>query len=328
MPPVGDGSRSLWPLLFVFILAVTAGGCSSSTTTSGLSFVDEQGNHPAGWIEAHPSFARPDGSVCTQCHGSDLQGGIAGVSCFAASRGGQACHAGGPAFHPAAWLDKAGDGTTEWHATAFQFNDPVCVDCHDLTGKCILCHFSIGGNRVPTGSSYVHGNIPDHSVFPAPQSDVCVNCHEVNNRFGHMPQPFCHNCHAPFPVPAGTHGTGWLDSDSAGFHGDFVSQITCETSGCHPISGHPTCTTCHFDNQGSRANASLGFAHDGNVFSNHREESYASVGNICENCHQTSRIFRAGAPPSGCGPTSGHPGDEGCHYNAALLDPVLNNPRF
>ncbi|MGZ8449820.1 MAG: hypothetical protein ACXWWV_09560, partial [Candidatus Deferrimicrobiaceae bacterium] len=137
-------------------------------------------------------------------------------------------------------------------------------------------------------------------------------------------------CHGSV-VPAGTHTTGWLDRDTpAAFHGTFVGQITCETAACHPISGHPTCTSCHFDNQGSRANASLNpsFAHDASVFTNHMNGSYSSVGNVCENCHQTSRTFRTGAPPSSCGPTGGHPNNQGCHYDASLLDPVLTNPNF
>jgi len=183
----------------LLFLSLLSSGCSTGIDSGGVGLVDAQGKHPAGWIETHPAFARPDGGDCTQCHGSDLRGGITGVSCFAASFDGQSCHAGGPAFHPAAWLDKAGDGTTEWHAKAYQLNDPACDDCHVLEVKCVLCHFSIAGSRVPTGSGFAHVGTAGHSVFTPPQSDVCVRCHEVNNRFGHMPQPFCHNCHAPFP---------------------------------------------------------------------------------------------------------------------------------
>jgi hypothetical protein len=125
--------------------------------------------------------------------------------------------------------------------------------------------------------------------------------------------------------------TGWLDFDNtAAFHGTAAATITCETAACHPITGHPTCTDCHFDNQGSRANASLGFAHDNNVFNNHRSGALASaVGTICENCHNTTRQFRTGPVTLRCSPTVGqHPENRGCHYNEALLDPVLNNPRF
>ncbi|MBK5095269.1 MAG: hypothetical protein JJE32_06255, partial [Deltaproteobacteria bacterium] len=136
-------------------------------------------------------------------------------------------------------------------------------------------------------------------------------------------------CHGD-AVPAGTHGTGWLDFDnSAAFHGSFVTSLTCETAACHPISGHPTCTSCHFDDQGSRAYTPLGFTHDASVFTNHRDGALASAaGTICENCHQTSRTFPAGSPPSCQGGGQDHPNNDGCHYDATLLDPVLTNPRF
>lgn len=319
--------RSLRPVLIPVFLVLLFSGCSTGIDSGGVSLVDAQGNHPVGWLASHKAFAGADGSMCKDCHGNTLQGGISGVSCFAASFNGQSCHAGGPAFHPAAWLDKTGRGTNGWHATAYQNNTPACIDCHDLNVQCILCHFSIGGSRVPSGSGYSHGVTSGHSVFTGSQASVCVTCHEVNNRFGHMPQPFCHNCHVPFPVPAGTHATGWLNSDNTtGFHGAFVPGITCETSGCHPITGHPTCTTCHFTAAGSRA--TTGFTHV-NPADNHGD-GQTFVGTICENCHQTSRTFRAGSPPS-CvsGPGGGaHPGNEGCHYDQTLLAPVLTNPRF
>ncbi|HEY5764629.1 MAG TPA: hypothetical protein VIS30_01240 [Candidatus Deferrimicrobiaceae bacterium] len=316
------------PVLIPIFLALLATGCSTGIDEGGVGLVDRQGKHPEGWLVSHKSFVGSDAGVCKSCHGDALQGGISGVSCYAASFDGQTCHAGGPAFHPAAWLDRAGDGTNDWHATAYQRNTPPCVDCHDLGVKCLLCHFSIGGSRVPSGSSYSHGSTSGHSDFTGAQADVCVNCHEVEDRFGYMPQPFCHNCHAPFPVPEGTHGTGWLNSDNdSGFHGDFVTQITCETSGCHPISGRPTCTTCHFNAGGSRD--TNGFTHDVNARSNHGDDE-KPVGTICENCHQTDRTFRSESPSSCAGGPGGnsHPGNEGCHYNATLLDPVLNNPRF
>jgi hypothetical protein len=99
--------RSLWPILFGILAAVGFGGCSSGPTESSLGFLDAQGNHPAGWVappapSPHASFSLPDGSECTECHGSVTDeaqsGGIANVSCFLASRNGVGCHADGPTF--------------------------------------------------------------------------------------------------------------------------------------------------------------------------------------------------------------------------------------
>ncbi|MDH3237343.1 MAG: hypothetical protein OEM47_02250 [Deltaproteobacteria bacterium] len=276
----------------------TPPGCFNSTLCHGAGGAP----HPVGgtWVTAPPA-AQPHGNnakavpgattgfnYCQICHGNDFTGGT-GTTCLNNS----ACHGTGvQSPHASQWRP----GDTYVHTTTDEGNAPVCA----------LCHY----NEPGAGA---------HTPTPPP-AGVTVGC--FNSTL----------CHGAGGVPAGTHATGWLDFDnSAAFHGSFVGQITCETAACHPISGHPTCTTCHFDNQGSRANASLdpSFAHDGNVFKNHREESLASAaGTVCENCHQTSRTFRAGAPPSSCGPSRNHPNNEGCHYNGALLDPVLTNPRF
>jgi len=91
--------RSLWPILFGILVAVGFGGCSSGSPTSSL---DAQGNHPEGWVTFHADEALPDGSACTECHGSVTDeaqsGGIANVSCFLASWNGVECHANGPTF--------------------------------------------------------------------------------------------------------------------------------------------------------------------------------------------------------------------------------------
>lgn len=98
---------SLWPILVGILALVGIGGCSSGPTESSLGFLDSQGKHPAGWVSPpapspHATFSLPDGSACTECHGSVTDaaqsGGIANVSCFLASRNGVGCHANGPTF--------------------------------------------------------------------------------------------------------------------------------------------------------------------------------------------------------------------------------------
>jgi hypothetical protein len=133
-------------------------------------------------------------------------------------------------------------------------------------------------------------------------------------------------CHYD-PIPQGTHGKGWLNSDNTtGFHGGFVPSITC--ANCHPLAGHPTCTTCHFTANGSRAYPPLGFTHGPTVYDDHQSDALASaVGTVCENCHQTSRTYRGGSPSCTDGGAS-HPGNRGCHFNESLLNPVFANPRY
>jgi predicted CxxxxCH...CXXCH cytochrome family protein len=238
-------------LILLAAFAVAA-GCSTSTTTGGL--VDASGNHPAGFVSTHPASARPDGSACKECHGSDLQGGIVKVSCFSASRSGVACHASGPAFHPANWVDTKARGTSGWHGGAFLgnvlINGVACSSCHTLgtsgtpgTGKCVTCHFTYTAapvRRIPVGNPTVHNwsssQTAGHSD-PAFANDpvvnaVCVACHETNLRFANPPQ-VCHNCHAPFPSG---HAAGWVAVPPAPQpHGAAAKAA----------NGFPGCQACH-----------------------------------------------------------------------------------
>jgi hypothetical protein len=228
-------------LLLVAGFALSA--CSTSRTTGSLA--DASGKHPSSFVDAHPSYARPDGAACTECHGDDLRGGISKVSCFSASLNGVACHPAGPAFHPSDWLNKT---SANFHGTAFTNNvlvrDLPCSACHDPGDPalyiCLDCHFTQEGRRVPQGSTYTHGQIPGHTTFGPldalnDNTSVCVRCHETNNLFGHMPQPFCHNCHSPAPGGGG-HPAGWNDPGSHGVAAKAAPGAS---------TGFGTCQVCH-----------------------------------------------------------------------------------
>ena len=293
--------RSHIPLTSILVLSLvmavsTLTACSTANQDSALSLVDQSGSHPAGWLEGHGGWAEPDGNLCTSCHGSDLSGGISQVSCFTSDFNGQACHAGGPAFHPADWLNKAFRGDPAiWHADAYLTGTTVngldCSDCHtppDLgswpDGKCVQCHFTLFGARQPVGDPWNHDvdGRNGHDAFTSPEADVCVRCHEANNRFG--AEPFCHNCHGSGGHPeadwalASVHGvaarsnpgamTGFFTCQSChgfDFRGDAAQS--CYGSGCHSISqgphrnswrgahdstdrdNAPVCGLCHLNDQ-------------------------------------------------------------------------------
>jgi len=226
--------------------------CSTPTATGSL--VDASGKHPSNFVDTHPSYARPDGNVCTECHGDDLRGGISKVSCFSASRNGVVCHPAGPAFHPLDWLNKT---SANFHGTAFRDNVTVrnlaCDACHDpgtpALYNCLDCHFTEDGGRIPPGSPFVHGQITGHTTFGPLDTlnavtAVCVRCHETNNSFGHMAQPFCHNCHSP--APAGFHPAGWSNPDN---HGASAKAAP------GPSTGFGICQNCHGNNFAGSGNA-------------------------------------------------------------------------
>jgi len=223
---------------FVSIAALIVGlsGCSTANQDSPFSLVDDTGHHPDDWSENHGSFSLPDGLICMDCHGDDLDGGITTISCATESLNGQPCHASGPAFHPTDWLNKAASGDT-WHADAWQgslvIGGLTCEDCHTPPnfndpdgGKCLVCHFTVGGSRTPGG--WPHGQSSHQAFARSPEQSVCINCHALNIGFGN--QSTCHNCHEIHPDP---------DWEERSLHGTAAK----EPPGL--MAGFETCSTCH-----------------------------------------------------------------------------------
>lgn len=264
-------------ICFAVIVTAAVAACNTGAENSALSLVDGNGRHPAGWTEAHGAYAAPDGSSCYSCHGRDLDGGISNVSCSSASYNGQSCHAAGPGFHPADWLDKQ---ALDFHGLTYQADPTTCYTCHDPGDpqaspgyNCLDCHFNESGTqRVPAGSGYAHGDSSNnHFQFRGTaDGDVCINCHAVNISFGY--EPTCHNCHGDtggHEVPFLTHSA----TSQAGFNtgcarchnvtGPQVDPSARRCDDCH-TAGSPyaltNCRSCHsappnggsFPNRGGR----------------------------------------------------------------------------
>lgn len=244
--PVYKSFIILIMVFFSFALMVFFGACSTVNQDSPFTLVDDTGHHPDGWLEDHRTFAMPAGSICVDCHGDELDGGITKISCATDSLDGQSCHGGGPAFHPVDWLNKTASANT-WHADAWRngllIRGLTCEECHtppDLNdpddGKCLLCHFSIGGSWNPGG--WPHGQ-SDHQDFTGSlEQAVCINCHEINIGFGN--QISCHNCHEIHPEP---------DWAQRALHGTAAKQSIGS------MTGLETCTICHGDDFGGGSSA-------------------------------------------------------------------------
>lgn len=278
------GTRNLrhtrpWVYLLLFG-ALLAAGCSTSASNSGANLVDAQGNHPAGWISTHPTFAGLGGEACKSCHGEDLQGGISGVSCFTASFNGQACHAGGPTRHPlgAGWRDPTAGGIG-FHGTQAKADLAVCQGCHGTPGTTLF-----NGGVAPTSCAGCHADARSHPtdwqgirtigpVTPPPAAATithrtagninvaCAICHLVTGPgAGPLPgAPSCFSanftnalvqtraCHPSGPSAA-NHVVPFFDNTHF-----QATQATFDAacSGCHaitgtsPVTAAPVCQVCH-----------------------------------------------------------------------------------
>jgi hypothetical protein len=298
-------------ILLVMIMAVFGllllAGCSELNTSSSLALVDDSGSHPDGWIEAHGNYALPEGALCIDCHGEELDGGITGISCSSAAIGEQPCHANGPGLHTAGWLDK---NTVDFHGDAYNADSAACLVCHDPASpatapgyNCLDCHFSEDGTERSPGPAYTHGTLTSHDVYEdTVNGDVCITCHAINIAFGYEPGASCHNCHD-------IHPDNWDDRD---MHG------AAAVADPGPVTGLDSCRDCHgADLNGGDAEVSCLFTgachfvaapHQGSWRSRH-DNTDQDNGSICGLCHLGDR-----EPPAYQEPPAGSCfGDTLCH---------------
>ena len=273
--------------MLILALAALISSCSTANQDSPLSLINADGKHPDGWVSAHGQYAAPDGSLCMDCHGDDLAGGISGVSCSTDAVG---CHSGGPAFHPADWLDSSLTGNA-WHGDAYTNGFLVngiddCSDCHEppalddpVGGKCIICHFTISGGRSPGGWAHADTGTGHSSYAGSSEETVCVNCHDINISFGN--QPSCHNCHdvVIHAVPNLGH------EQSVSTSGQFTTLCsTCHAiSGTSPNASAPLCVSCHTESSPySGANCTSCHGEPPNSGEHGEHDGEAD----CDECHQ------------------------------------------
>ncbi len=336
--PYGNyhSSRPALVVLPVLLFAFAAvEGCGGSDKTSPVMV------SPDGWVQAATGGGHAASAVrtyvdngvtsCAGCHGSDLAGGSAKVSCYGNPAG---CHHGTVAGWSAASPAAQGHGAAAKSAAAGS-GFIACRICHGeaFTGggsqvPCSICH---GGNAPhPTGlwrgTYYTHVNTSVMNV------SVCAQCHfagSPDNPAGHPAapapagtEPGCFNstlCHGPPASPHGV-GTSWRDP-GAQFHGFAAKQNLSYCQGCHGapgtilFNGGPATTSCQ-----SSACHALAKAHPGtwyqapepfpNYVSSHRNSGNREV--ACAICHKTDGTG-GGPDPAAPGCLASSFGGVSCH---------------
>jgi len=207
-------------------------GCGTSDPNSTAPF-DSDSGHSVDWLPAgHAQAAQADPAACTECHGSDLSGGISGVSCTPCHLNGSpfvltdctSCHGNPPTAN--AVPNRAGEHAAH---NALPNVTKVCNTCHNGAGSGTLNHDN-GTVDVMFLSSY---NAKSGAATYDAAGGTCskVSCHggqttpswlagvtiDVNTQ--------CTSCHA--------FGTTEFNSFSSGQH-DF-----------HVNTEHFPCDRCH-----------------------------------------------------------------------------------
>ena len=215
MPQIRRSSLGLATLFSLLALALP--GCGDVNSQATLD--TDSGKHVTGWLPSgHMAAAQVNITGCTDCHGQDLTGGIANVSCLK-------CHIGSAtSVHPVLWGGLAYALHAGYVSTNGNTSCAVAV-CHgtDLLGvagsgpSCAInCHMA-GTAQAPQFHAWVAtstaGQIAGHkNYFDQSAGRDYTTCR--NNA-----------CHGG----AGT---------SAPPPGVFASGPSCIRSGCHG-SGNP-----------------------------------------------------------------------------------------
>jgi hypothetical protein len=318
--------RPLWPVLISVLLALFATGCSTSNENSGLTLVDEAGNHPSNFLSTHPGYAVAEVGQCTSCHGSDLTGGISGQSCFLSS-----CHhdtvpgwvAAPPAAQPHGNSAKAVPGSSGFVS---------CQICHasDFSGggaqvTCLIAGCHGGSGQSPHPADWGGGDTYKHTTTAEQNASVCAQCHLNGNNSPIGPPsppaapgaaPGCFNstlCHGENPVPHPT-GNAWVTTPPAAQpHGDdakaapgastgFLYCQTCHGTGTDFAGGSSgtSCYTCH----GASAPHPASWLTGDTYVHTSVDEGNASVCAFCHTAGSNSPI----PPPSPPAPAGTAPG--------------------
>ncbi len=252
--------RPMRPFLLLSLLSALAfaAGCSNANTPGGESHIDASGKSVSGWVVvptggSHPGTATQEFSAgsgsfsCTQCHGSDLSGGINGVSCFGNPAG---CH-----HDPVPnWATPAVHGAEAKKAPGSS-GFVSCQICHgkNFSGggadvSCFTCH----GVSAPHPPKPWRGSPYTHATTDTANAPVCALCHfpgSPNNPANHPATPApagtapgCFNntlCHAEAAAPHPV-GASWVaTSPAAQPHGISAKATPGATA------GYAYCQACH-----------------------------------------------------------------------------------
>jgi len=243
--------------------------------------------HPLDWIRTHPAdaLAVAEFGECIICHGADLQGSGAAVSCYS-------CHSYNdtPPFiiHPADWDDPYIDHRGYASANGFTSctgchgsnlrGSPAAPSCFSASFNGLSCHADGPGQSPhPLDGSYLNG--ANHGPDAKTDLTVCQACHGQSGGPGSNPRfnlgissagnEGCEACHGINYA----HPAHWAGPNNT-FHYSAGNILNA-------------CTLCHGENLTGKSEGGVGVSCKGC----HRLVSITDFTLDCEICH--------GYPPEG-----------------------------
>jgi len=241
--------------LSLILLVAFAGiaGCGTDSSTGGMTSPPDWVVVPSGGRHAKSAtltYIANDGiSSCTECHGADLSGGSAKVSCFDNPSG---CHHGPVADWVVSPPAAQNHGVAAKKAPG-NSGFASCQVCHGRSfsggGSQVSC-FSCHGANTPHPARPWHGPTYTHVTTNTENAQVCAQCHfpgSPNNPANQPAAPAeagtpsgCFNstlCHGTTDAPHGV-GTVWRDPNPQ-FHGLTAKQDLSFCQECHGAPGTP-----------------------------------------------------------------------------------------
>jgi hypothetical protein len=256
---------SVFAILFAMLF--TFSGCGEVNDET----FDPDDGHPSGWLPSghKAAVAAEDEGVeeCAECHGADLSGGNAKVSCTK-------CHLGGAAkTHPADWYDGSGKLVVAGkHSAYVETNGTAnCATqyCHgsSLTGSagpsCTSCHLGGAATRTHPADWYDGSGklivIDKHNVYVGTNGNTScanANCHGAAFQGVTGSGPACTSCH--LESESQKHVTGDLHKSAKhkdGFADGGIyktyppskcSNLSCHGANFEGVTGSGSnCFDCH-----------------------------------------------------------------------------------
>lgn len=286
-----------------------------------------------GSSTAHGSYVNTNGTedCATECHGTDLSGGLSGISCLTG------CHS--VAYpHPANWNNTAAIGTIDFHGSVgYGSALTLCTTCHgdDLTGgtsrvSCFSCHENyphLNANWIADGLDNLHATT-FIDLAESGDTEECTVCHgtDYDRLVGGVK---CTNCHEN----GVTHTTDWSVGSGHGtfFSTNFTSDSTEQY--CKDCHGDPVTFT---DTTTSYSSACSNCHSASKTLATTQTKTVLAAASSCYSCHWSYPHTRYQVEVSSgsseidvaWGPTVGtESGDEdGFYYGHAYY--IMRNPNF